>query len=100
MTSPAMLDRGSVAAQADERVDWRHKGMAPAFWGLTVDELRVRRPRLSQLPTPLLTLSRPALDHNRDTFAQWCAERRFTARRRYAVESAGKTRWRKKNITG
>lgn len=74
---PATLDMALVAALDDERVDWRYKAMAPAFWGMTVAEVRDRRPRLSQLPTPLMTLSRPALDHNRDTVARWCAERRF-----------------------
>lgn len=77
MDGSATLDVASVAALADERVDWRYKSMAPAFWGMTVAEVREHRPRLSQLPTPLLTLSRAALDHNRDAFARWCAERQF-----------------------
>ncbi len=74
---PATLNLALVAALDDERVDWRHKAVAPAFWGMTVAEFRERRPRLSQLSTPLMTLSRPALDHNRDTVARWCEQRRF-----------------------
>lgn len=73
--SPATIDRAAVAALADERVDWRHKAIPPALWGLSVSELRDRRPRLSELPTPVLTLTRPVLDHNRQVLAQWCTER-------------------------
>ncbi|MGH3414037.1 MAG: amino acid deaminase [Marmoricola sp.] len=72
---PATIDRGAVAALADERVDWRHKAVPPALWGLTVAEVGRRRPRLSELPTPLLTLSRRALDRNGDLLAGWCAQR-------------------------
>lgn len=73
--SPATIDRAAVTALAEERVGWRHKSMPPALWDLTVSEFRDRRPRLSELPTPVLTLTRPALDHNRDVLAAWCAER-------------------------
>ncbi|MEL7977885.1 amino acid deaminase [Isoptericola sp. F-RaC21] len=69
------IDRGKVAARDDERVDWRHKAVPPELWGLTVAEVRERRPRLSELPTPLLTLSRPALDTNLRVMADWCAGR-------------------------
>ena len=77
MSMPGTIDRALVAALGDERVDWRHKALAPAFWGMTIAEVRERRPRLSELPTPLMTLSQPALHHNRDTLARWCAERGF-----------------------
>lgn len=71
----ASMDRSAVAALSEERVDWRHKGMPPALWGRTVGEVRAGRPPLSALPTPLLTVSRPALDHNRGVLAGWCAAR-------------------------
>lgn len=71
------MDRAALDALAEESIDWRHKGMPPAFWGMTVADIRARRPRLSELPTPLLTLSRPALDHNIDALAPWCAARGF-----------------------
>lgn len=71
----ATMDRHAVAGLAGERVDWRHKGMPPALWGSTVGEVRAGRPSLSELPTPLLTVSRPALDHNRTVLAEWCAAR-------------------------
>ncbi len=67
-----MIDRSAVHALGRERIDWRHKAMPPGLWGLTVEEVRERRPRLSQLPTPLLTVSRVAMDHNRDVMAAWC----------------------------
>lgn len=71
------MDRAALDALPDEVVDWRHKGMPPALWGMTIAEVRARRPRLSELPTPLLTLSRPALDHNLKALASWCAARGF-----------------------
>ncbi|HWC22591.1 MAG TPA: amino acid deaminase [Flexivirga sp.] len=71
------MNRAALDALADEQVDWRHKGMPPALWGMTVEQIRARRPRLSELPTPLLTLSRAALDHNIDALASWCATRGF-----------------------
>jgi len=69
------IDRAAVAALAEERLDWRHKGLPPSLWGRTVADVRRERPPLSVLPTPLLTLSRPVLDHNRHVVANWCADR-------------------------
>lgn len=71
----ARIDRSAVAALREERVDWSHKAIPPAFWGRTVAEVLATAPRLSQLPTPMLSLDRSALDHNRDSLAAWCAER-------------------------
>ena len=71
----AHIDTAAVAALREERVDWRHKGMPPAFWGRTVAEVLDAEPRLSQLPTPVLSLSRVAMTRNRDVLAAWCAER-------------------------
>jgi D-serine deaminase-like pyridoxal phosphate-dependent protein len=71
----ATIDRRAVDALAEERVDWRHKSMPPALWGKTVGEIGSERPGLSDLATPLLTLSRSELDHNRSVFADWCASR-------------------------
>jgi hypothetical protein len=69
------IDRAAVGALGDERTGWQHKAVPPALWGSTVAEVRERRPRLSELPTPLLTLSRGALDHNVRVMADWCAAR-------------------------
>ncbi len=71
----AHIDTAAVAALREERVDWRHKAIPPAFWGRTVADVLAEAPRLSQLPTPVLSLSRVAMTHNRDVLAAWCAER-------------------------
>lgn len=78
-------DADAVAALADQQVSWRDKALPPGFWGRTVKEVLADRPRLSQLPTPLMTLSAPGLRHNVDTLATWCT--------RHGVELAphGKT---------
>ncbi|TCC10814.1 amino acid deaminase [Kribbella soli] len=65
-------DADTVAALADQQVSWQDKALPPAFWGRTVAEVLADRPRLSQLPTPLMTLSAPGLRHNVDTLATWC----------------------------
>ncbi len=72
---PCRIDRDEVARLADERTGWQHQAVPPALWGLSVAEVRERRPRLSELPTPLLTLTCPALDHNVRVMADWCAAR-------------------------
>jgi D-serine deaminase-like pyridoxal phosphate-dependent protein len=78
-------DADAVAALADQQVSWQDKALPPVFWGRTVAEVLAGRPRLSQLPTPLMTLSAPGLRHNVDTLATWCT--------RHGVELAphGKT---------
>jgi D-serine deaminase-like pyridoxal phosphate-dependent protein len=65
-------DAAAVAALADQQVSWRDKALPPAFWGRTVAEVLAGKPRLSQLPTPLMTLSAPGLRHNVDTLTTWC----------------------------
>jgi D-serine deaminase-like pyridoxal phosphate-dependent protein len=70
----ASYDAAAVAALADQPVTWQDKALPPAFWGRTVADILATRPRLSQLPTPLLTLSGPGLDHNVATLARWCTE--------------------------
>ena len=70
----ASYDAAAVAALADQPVTWQDKALPPAFWGRTVTEILAGQPRLSQLPTPLLTLSGPGLEHNVATLARWCTE--------------------------
>ena len=70
---PASYDADALTALADQQVSWQDKALPPAFWGRTVAEVLAGKPRLSQLPTPLLTLSAPGLRHNVDTLARWCA---------------------------
>ncbi|MFK4090358.1 amino acid deaminase [Kribbella sp. NPDC020789] len=66
-------DADAVAALADERVSRRDRVLPPAFWGRTIAEVLADRPRLSDLPTPLMTLSAPGVRHNVETLARWCA---------------------------
>lgn len=70
----ASYDAATVAALADQPVGWRDKALPPAFWGLTVADVLAGKPRLSDLPTPLLTLSAPGLQHNVETLARWCSD--------------------------
>lgn len=71
---PASYDADAVAALAAQQVSWQDKALPPSFWGRTVAEVLADKPRLSELPTPLLTLSAPGLRHNADTLARWCSD--------------------------
>ncbi|GAB2589612.1 amino acid deaminase [Streptomyces capparidis] len=64
-------------ALADERVDWRFKGLPPQAEGRTVGELAAERRDLftGGFTTPLLTLSGPALEHNLALLGRWTKER-------------------------
>jgi D-serine deaminase-like pyridoxal phosphate-dependent protein len=70
----ASYDAAAVAALADQQVSWQDKALPPSTWGRTVAEVLADKPRLSGLPTPLLTLSAPGLQHNVATMARWCSE--------------------------
>jgi len=72
---PAAIDRTAVGALAAERLGWSDKAVPPGWWGRTVADVRAARPGLSELPTPVLTLSEAALRHNLATMARWSAER-------------------------
>lgn len=71
---PATIDAAVLAASAGEPLSWADKGIPPELWGRTPTGLQVP---LSRFPTPLLTLSAPAVRHNVTTMASWCAERRL-----------------------
>jgi len=72
---PATIDTATLAASAAEPLTWADKGIPPELWGRTPAELPGLKVPLSRFPTPLLTLSSPALRHNVATMASWCAER-------------------------
>lgn len=74
---PASIDRTAVAALSEELISWRDKALPPAHWGRTVAEVLADTPRLSDLPTPVFTLSRKGMTHNVGTLARWCADRRL-----------------------
>ncbi|NYI08413.1 amino acid deaminase [Allostreptomyces psammosilenae] len=67
------IDDTAVDALREERLDWRHKAVPASAWGSTVAEFTARRPPLSELGTPLLTLDAGALAHNTAVMASWCA---------------------------
>ena len=75
MSEAAEMDRAAVARLYDEPVDWRHKAMPPALWGRSVRDVLASGPRLSDLPTPVFTLSRAAMSHNVDVLAGWAEQR-------------------------
>jgi len=71
------MDEAKIDAIAGEVLLPEHKSLPPSSWGLTHREYLARGPRLSELSTPVFTLDRGALDHNLDSMARWCAERRL-----------------------
>ncbi|WP_223207931.1 amino acid deaminase [Actinopolyspora erythraea] len=73
----ATMDRASVEALHDERIDWRFKGMPSEAFGNTVAEFLRSRPDITRngFVGPLLLLDRAALEHNLATMAEWCADR-------------------------
>ncbi|MER5864363.1 alanine racemase [Kitasatospora sp. NPDC002040] len=68
------MDRGRLAALADERLDWRFKAVPAGAWGSTVAEYLAGAPTLDDLGTPLVTLDAGAVDHNLATMAEYCAK--------------------------
>ena len=74
-SAAASIDTDRVARLGDQLVGWQHKAVPPRFWGATVAELVAAAPRLSELSTPLLTLSEPAVASNIATMSRWAAER-------------------------
>jgi D-serine deaminase-like pyridoxal phosphate-dependent protein len=73
--NPATIDAAAVAALADVRVSWADKGLPPKTWGQPVGEVSAAGLRLSEFPTPLLTLSAPGMQNNLRVLAEWCSER-------------------------
>ncbi len=72
---PAVIADSALTALDARPVSWADKGFPPELWGRTPAEVTALRLPLSRFPTPLLTLSAPALRQNAATLARWCAER-------------------------
>lgn len=68
------MDPTAVADLETEVLDWRHKAVPATQHGRTAAEFGAGTVRLSDLPTPLLTLDATALDGNIAKMARWCAE--------------------------
>jgi D-serine deaminase-like pyridoxal phosphate-dependent protein len=71
----ATIDSAAVTALADIRVSWADKGWPPKTWGQPVRAIAAAGLRLSDFPTPLLTLSAPGMQNNLRVLADWCSER-------------------------
>jgi D-serine deaminase-like pyridoxal phosphate-dependent protein len=74
---PATIDATTVAALADEPLDWRYKGLPSQWWGRTPSQVRTdgASPFADGAVGPLCVLSGPALEHNLSTMARWCRDR-------------------------
>jgi D-serine deaminase-like pyridoxal phosphate-dependent protein len=83
----SLLNAAAVADLADERVDWRFKGLPAGWSGRTVAQICAEAPDLFDAGPlgPVCALRDEALNHNLATMAGWCT--------RHGVELAphGKT---------
>jgi D-serine deaminase-like pyridoxal phosphate-dependent protein len=73
----APINAAAVAALADERLDWRFKGLPASWWGRTPAEVCAQSPELFEAGAvgPVCVLHAEALSHNLDTMHRWCRER-------------------------
>lgn len=71
------IDAASVAALADERLDWRFKGLPSSWWGRTAAQICASTPNLRDegVLGPVCVLRDEALSHNAATMAGWCRDR-------------------------
>jgi D-serine deaminase-like pyridoxal phosphate-dependent protein len=71
------INAAAVAALADERLDWRFKGLPASWWGRTPAEVCAQSPELFEAGAvgPVCVLHAEALRHNLDTMHRWCRER-------------------------
>ncbi|GAA2128770.1 alanine racemase [Glycomyces algeriensis] len=69
------MDETRLRGLHDDVLDWRHKGIPASAHGLTIREWIASGPPAPTLPTPVVTLSAQALEHNLRAMAAWCAER-------------------------
>jgi len=75
MTAP--INAASVAALADEVVDWRFKGVPSTWWGRTPAQVCTETPDLFEegVVGPVCVLRAEALSHNLTAMAGWCRDR-------------------------
>jgi len=75
MTAP--INAASVAALADEVVDWRFKGVPSTWWGRTPAQVCTETPDLFEegVVGPVCVLRTEALSHNLTAMAGWCRDR-------------------------
>ena len=65
----------AVSRLDDQILDWRFKAIPPMADGCTVAEFLATGPRISDFPTPLLTLDATRLAANIAEMARWCGDR-------------------------
>jgi D-serine deaminase-like pyridoxal phosphate-dependent protein len=71
-----MTTQIDVAVLADERVDWRFKGLPASWWGRTVGQLCAASPDVFDGAVgPLAVLRADVLEHNLTAMATWCRDR-------------------------
>ncbi|ALG12322.1 amino acid deaminase [Kibdelosporangium phytohabitans] len=77
MVEPARMSLDAVNRLADERIDWRFKGMPDALFGKTVAEALATNPKLftDGFVGPLVVLDNDAIEHNLGTMRRWCESR-------------------------
>ena len=75
MTPP--ISAAAVAALADERIDWRFKGVPSNWWGRTPAQICGEAPDLFEAGAvgPVCVLRAAALTHNLIAMAGWCRDR-------------------------
>lgn len=73
----SLINAAAVAALADDRVDWRFKGLPAGWSGLTPAQICAGAPDLFTAGPwgPVCVLHDDALRHNLATMAEWCAAR-------------------------
>lgn len=69
----AGFDEAVLTALDERPIDWRWRGFPVADQGLSVADFLQRRPQITDFSGPLLVADKSALDHNVETFADWCA---------------------------
>lgn len=73
----ASINAASVAALAEEPLDWRFKGLPASWWGRTPAQVCAATPMLldEDVSGPVAVLRADALSHNLATMARWCRDR-------------------------
>jgi D-serine deaminase-like pyridoxal phosphate-dependent protein len=71
------LDLPSIAALADQPLDWRFKGIPSSWWGMTPAQVCAKAPDPFRdgAVGPLCVLSAAAMGHNLSVMADWCRDR-------------------------
>ncbi len=77
LAQPGTIDRERVAAIADERIDWRFKGLPAAAQGRTIGEVRDAGLSVFDFLPPLVVLDADAMAHNLAAMADFCARNGF-----------------------